>query len=412
MRAELGRILASDIFTRSDRLSAYLKFIVERTLAGEGDTLKEQVLAIELYGKTADFNTAADPIVRVDARRLRDRLREYYASAPTGDLVISVPKGSYAPEFTATATTTQPSDHVLAPVAIPPRVSPNWWIAAAAVAAIIAVGWLAVSRLNRPEAQTTRLLTVTSLPGAEDDPSLSPDGNFIAFSWANSNDNLNGDLWVKAVDGDAIRQLTSTPDANEKFPEWSRDGQYIAFTRLANGVSSVWMVSALGGPEKLLADRGGYPTWLPDGKSLVMVTQTPEGRFSLVHLVLESGTRQQLTEAPVGLVESHPEVSPDGKSVVFVRYGAGRSAVFLQALGGGEATQLVGWTSGMIGGLLWTPDGRDLIYARPELSGRRACAAHGWRPAACHAGRRRTTRCVCFFGLALARGRHLSSGSG
>ena len=81
MRAELDRILASDIFSRSDRLSAFLRFIVERTLSGHGDSLKEQVLADELYGKGADFNTAADPIVRVDARRLRDKLREYYASA-------------------------------------------------------------------------------------------------------------------------------------------------------------------------------------------------------------------------------------------------------------------------------------------------------------------------------------------
>ena len=84
VRAELDRILASDIFTRSERLSAYLRFIVERTLAGEGDTLKEQVLAIGLYGKTADFNTAADPIVRVDARRLRDRLREYLRVSTAG----------------------------------------------------------------------------------------------------------------------------------------------------------------------------------------------------------------------------------------------------------------------------------------------------------------------------------------
>ena len=99
VRAELDRILASEIFSRSDRLSAFLKFIVDETLDGHGDTLKEQVIAVELYGKGADFNTAADPIVRVEARRLRDKLREYYASAPHGLLAISVPKGSYTPVF-------------------------------------------------------------------------------------------------------------------------------------------------------------------------------------------------------------------------------------------------------------------------------------------------------------------------
>src|SRR5262249_21253183 len=99
VRAELDRILASELFTRSERLSAFLKFTVEETLAGRGDSLKEQVIAVELYGKAADFNTAADPIVRVDARRLRDRLREYYATAPERGVVISVPKGSYTPAF-------------------------------------------------------------------------------------------------------------------------------------------------------------------------------------------------------------------------------------------------------------------------------------------------------------------------
>jgi TolB-like protein/Flp pilus assembly protein TadD len=99
VRTQLGRILSSELFSRSDRLSAFLNFIVERTLSGEGETLKEQVIAIELYGKGPDFNTAGDPIVRVDARRLRDKLREYYASAPHDDVLISVPKGSYTPAF-------------------------------------------------------------------------------------------------------------------------------------------------------------------------------------------------------------------------------------------------------------------------------------------------------------------------
>ena len=99
IREQLARMLSSDLFARSDRLSAFLQFIVERTLNGEGDSLKEQVLAVELYGKNSEFNTAADPIVRVDARRLRDKLREYYASTPSQPVVISVPKGSYTPAF-------------------------------------------------------------------------------------------------------------------------------------------------------------------------------------------------------------------------------------------------------------------------------------------------------------------------
>src|SRR3954468_7673056 len=99
VRSQLFKILSCELFSRSERLSAFLEFIVEQTLDGHGHALKEQVIAVELYGKSSDFDTAADPIVRVDARRLRDRLREYYASAPHDPVVISVPKGSYAALF-------------------------------------------------------------------------------------------------------------------------------------------------------------------------------------------------------------------------------------------------------------------------------------------------------------------------
>jgi hypothetical protein len=100
VRAELDRLLASELFLRSPRLSAFLRFVTERTLAGQGNLLKEHVLGAELYGKGEQFDGAVDPIVRVDARRLRDKLREYYAECPRGQATISLPKGSYVPVFT------------------------------------------------------------------------------------------------------------------------------------------------------------------------------------------------------------------------------------------------------------------------------------------------------------------------
>jgi hypothetical protein len=116
VRAELDRILASETFSRSARLSAFLTFIVDQTLAGQGDSLKEQVIAVELYGKGVDFNTAADPIVRVDARRLRDKLREYYATAARHGIVISVPKGSYTPVFEVNAFGAEARRHPISPI--------------------------------------------------------------------------------------------------------------------------------------------------------------------------------------------------------------------------------------------------------------------------------------------------------
>ena len=98
VRLQLERIVHSPVLAKSTRLTAFLRYVVEQTLAGQGDTLKEQVLALELYGRTSDFDSGLDSIVRVDARRLRDRLREYYAESPGDPVIISLPKGR-APMF-------------------------------------------------------------------------------------------------------------------------------------------------------------------------------------------------------------------------------------------------------------------------------------------------------------------------
>ena len=100
VRTQLAKMLASETFGRSGRLSALLRFVVEEGIKGQGDRLKEQVIAAELYGKTLGFDPANDPAVRVDARRLRDRLRAYYESEGAADAIrIQVPKGGYAAQF-------------------------------------------------------------------------------------------------------------------------------------------------------------------------------------------------------------------------------------------------------------------------------------------------------------------------
>ena len=100
VRAQLERILTSEVFSRSQQLRRFLSFIVEQSLSGQGHSLKESVLAHELYGKGTDFDGGTDPVVRVDARRLRDKLREYYEGR-SDPVVISLPKGSYVPAFEA-----------------------------------------------------------------------------------------------------------------------------------------------------------------------------------------------------------------------------------------------------------------------------------------------------------------------
>jgi hypothetical protein len=69
IREELGRIVASDLFCRSDRLCRFLRFSVEQALRGESDRVKEYVVAVEAYDRPASFDSRVDPVVRVEARR-------------------------------------------------------------------------------------------------------------------------------------------------------------------------------------------------------------------------------------------------------------------------------------------------------------------------------------------------------
>lgn len=97
---QLERILRSDSFAAAARHSRLLRYLVERTLAGDGDQLKEYVLGTEVFDRRGDYDPRIDSIVRVEARRLRRRLDEYYRGPGRSDpVLITIPKGTYVPEF-------------------------------------------------------------------------------------------------------------------------------------------------------------------------------------------------------------------------------------------------------------------------------------------------------------------------
>jgi TolB-like protein/Tfp pilus assembly protein PilF len=100
VRQQLRRILASKVFRPVDRLQRFLAFIVEEMMAGRGDKLKEFLIGVEVFGKEDSFDPRMDPLVRVQARRLRTRLARYYREEGQNDeIVIDLPKGGYEPLF-------------------------------------------------------------------------------------------------------------------------------------------------------------------------------------------------------------------------------------------------------------------------------------------------------------------------
>jgi TolB-like protein/lipoprotein NlpI len=100
IRAQLQRILASDLFLNAQRPSQFLRFIVETALAGHDRQIKEYVLGVDVFGRPADYDPKDDPVVRIEAGRLRKKLSEYYSGLGVKDpIIIEVPRGGYIPVF-------------------------------------------------------------------------------------------------------------------------------------------------------------------------------------------------------------------------------------------------------------------------------------------------------------------------
>ena len=360
IRAQLERILASETFSRSQQLRRFLSFIVEQRLAGHGHSLKESVLAHELYGKSTNFDGGADPVVRVDARRLRDKLREYYEGR-SEPIVISLPKGSYVPVFGTT---------VASPIDVAPPVpgrSRTTYAALAIVATLVAAALL-WRPIRIPAVAPAQLLPLASYPGVEGPPALSPDGSLVAFAWSGDAGSGPADIFVKAVDGEALRRLTQTPNA-ESSPAWSPDGQNIAFVRAGHGV---FVMSHVGGTERQVSASGTMVAWAGDSRSvLIRDAPQPPGPYGIHQVFLDTLERRRLTLAPIGAGDWKFEVSPDGSSLAFIRYEKrGVADLYVVAMAGGEPRRLTNWNA-TIDGLSWTPDGRELLYSVQEPSASR-----------------------------------------
>ena len=100
VKQQLDRILGSATFQQVERLKRFITFIVTEAAAGSADELKEYVVGVQVFGKESSFDPRTDPIVRVQARRLRARLLRYYHDEGQHDeVIIDLPKGGYAPVF-------------------------------------------------------------------------------------------------------------------------------------------------------------------------------------------------------------------------------------------------------------------------------------------------------------------------
>jgi TolB-like protein len=130
VRAQIERIAGSAMFAESERLRRFLRFTVESTLGGDDGRLKEYVLGREVFDRKDGYDPRLDPIVRVEARRLRSKLSEYYSGPGRREAIrIAYPKGSYVPVFVPAEKTGS--------------TAPPLWRISAILIALVALGLLA-----------------------------------------------------------------------------------------------------------------------------------------------------------------------------------------------------------------------------------------------------------------------------
>ena len=261
-------------------------------------------------------------------------------------------------------------------------------LTAAAFVLVATAAALAVSfglRRTEQPSDRMRVSALTSYPGVETDPSLSPDGNQIAFSWDGEKQD-NFDVYVKLVD-DTTQPLRLTSDpASDRNPVWSPDGRRIAFVRIQEQRADIYSVSPLGGPERKIADCRAPPTqiprpaWSPDGKLLAVPDDDEQGWRGIALIPLGSGARTKLTSNSLDYDYS-AAFSPDGRVLAYVSCTDTYACdLYLRQLGRdymslGQARRVT-HQAAYIGGIAWTPDGHYVIY---EASGDAGVNTYLWR---------------------------------
>ena len=171
IRRQLDRILASHIFASADRMSGFLRYVVERAMAGESDHVKEYTIGVAVFGRSEQYDPRLDSIVRVEARRLRTKLDEYYASAGREDpIVIEMPRGAYVPTFERRAVPAPAAAPLPAIAGAPSRGRWTPGLIATVVALLVALPLVIAafrSGLWTSVGRATPMVTLAVLPFAE-----------------------------------------------------------------------------------------------------------------------------------------------------------------------------------------------------------------------------------------------------
>lgn len=275
---ELDRISGSSPFVNASRSSTLLRFLVLEALEGRSERLKEYVLGVEALGRPEKFDPRLDPIARVEVSRLRNKLDLYYATLPGQPPVrISLPKGTYVPEFSVQNTPERQAHRA-------PRLT--FYVAASVAGDFLAGIFLTFVALHRPDRhQPMRVSVLPPRHGEINSIAISPDGESIAMAASVAG---NSHLYLRRIAASfAPVLLAGTEDAS--FPFWSPDCRAIAFF----AQRKLKVVELNGGEPRAVADaplgRGG--AWTNDDQIIF----APGALGSLIRVPAKGGNAVPFT---------------------------------------------------------------------------------------------------------------------
>ena len=257
----------------------------------------------------------------------------------------------------------------------------GWWL----VVALIGVVTAATIWFSRPPTKKlpamVKVVSLTSNIGDEASPTFSPDGNQIAYAWNGEKQDYSH-IYVKLIGPGPPLKITSGPE-QDWWPEWSPDGQTIAFVRdFGSGKFGVYLIPALGGQERKLLDvflpesiwlRGPFLAWLPDCNWIIYTNKdAPDHPTSLFIVQVKSGETRRVTVPPAGTIgDSQPAVSPDGSLLAFSRLtGVGPQDFLVLKLNQdhspGSEPQQISFFNWDVAGAAWGPQGKSLVFSHGQ----------------------------------------------
>jgi DNA-binding winged helix-turn-helix (wHTH) protein len=312
--------------------------------------------------------------------------------SPIGQMAPSVPITSAEPAAAAAPAVSvaepEPAPHVAVPAPAPaPPTRRRIWLIAASVLGVCALVAAYLTRENEPAPQRTgtqiaspaapalNFSVLTSRPGQEWMPSLSPDATQVAYVEADAQGGATT-VMVQTTAQVSPRRLTQPPEgSSDVMPVWSPDGRELAFVRLGPDKGcQIMLVAASGGAERRAgACYGGSYSWFdwtPDGEGLVMggLKLAGETRAPLRVLELADG-RWRALRYPIrdGDIDINPHYSPDGRSLGF-RRNVSLSDLWLMPAAGGPLQRLTDLRTD-IRGWDWLPDGSGLVLSDVGMGG-------------------------------------------